>query len=75
MTIIPAIIKPTVTNGAAVLNFIPKTWAMREPVQPPLPGNGIATNVASARWPSVLILWECFARVFSKRRVSKRSAR
>jgi len=48
VTTIPARISPTVISGAAVLNFTPKTWAISEPVQPPLPGSGTATKVINA---------------------------
>ncbi len=71
-TIKPAMIRPIVIKGMEVFGRMPKTWATREPVQPPLPGRGTATNVMRARCPSSLMRLLCFVRVLWKSQLKKR---
>lgn len=69
----PAISSPIVMSGMEALLFTPKTQAINEPVQPPLPGRGMATKVISAICPSSDMHLLCLTLVFSKSALKKLS--
>jgi len=73
VTIRPDMMRPRLISGMENFFFIPKTWAMREPVHPPLPGREIATKVTKAMWPSSLMRFVCLVRVLWNSFERKRS--
>lgn len=62
----PAIKIPKKIKGKASFGEIPKTKDTNAPVQPPVPGKGIATKVISAIAPNFLKRILCFFRVREK---------
>lgn len=68
----PAIKIPKVIKGNAFPKGIPKTKAASAPVQPPVKGKGMATNVTNAKAPHLSNLLLCFFLVRLKSQEKKR---
>lgn len=68
----PAIVSPSEIYPIAFQYEIPNKNATRLPVQPPLPGRGMATKIIKIIAPYFLNEFSCFLRVFSKSLVKKR---
>ena len=72
VTMMPATITPAPIEIRARFRGMPKTKAIKAPVQAPVPGKGMATKIAKAKSPKIFIFLECFLLVFSKSQVKKR---
>ena len=55
----PAMMMPRLIKRRAARGRIPKTKAIKAPVQPPLPGRGIATKETSSKAPTFWKRAEC----------------
>lgn len=59
----PAMMIPRLIRSRAVRKRIPKTKAISEPVQPPLPGKGMETKETKSKAPTLSKRSECLVRV------------